>query len=158
MDFKSPIGWQAPTGPLSMIDDHSRYVIRLQQTGSTRAELVQEQLQIAFTENGLPEGLLMDHGIPWWSATSASGTTELSVWLIKQGIRLHWSGIRHPQTQGKVERFHGEMERAYSGGAGRENRRSNGWTSFAGSTTRYVPTRPCRCGRQPVCGDRACGV
>ena len=65
MDFKSPIGWQAPTGPLSMIDDHSRYVIRLQQTGSTRAGLVQEQLQIAFTENGLPEGLLMDHGIPW---------------------------------------------------------------------------------------------
>ena len=112
MDFKSPIGWQAPTGPLSMIDDHSRYVIRLQQTGSTRAELVQEQLQIAFTENGLPEGMLMDHGIPWWSATAATGMTELSVWLMKQGIGLHWSGIRHPQTQGKVERFHGELERA----------------------------------------------
>ena len=40
------------------------------------------------------------------------GTTELAVWLMKQGIQLHWSGIRHPQTQGKVERFHGEMERA----------------------------------------------
>ncbi len=23
-----------------------------------------------------------------------------------------WSGIRHPQTQGKVERFHGELQRA----------------------------------------------
>ena len=34
------------------------------------------------------------------------------MWLMKQGIELHWSGIRHPQTQGKVERFHGEMERA----------------------------------------------
>src|SRR5450755_4799025 len=31
---------------------------------------------------------------------------------MRQGIGLHWSGIRHPQTQGKVERFHGEMERA----------------------------------------------
>jgi hypothetical protein len=31
---------------------------------------------------------------------------------MKQGIHLHWSGIRHPQTQGKVERFHGELERA----------------------------------------------
>ena len=112
MDFKSPIGWEAPTGPLSVIDDHSRYVIRLQQTGGTRAELVREQLQIAFSENGLPEGMLMDHGIPWWSSTSATGATELSVWLMKQGIRLHWSGIRHPQTQGKVERFHGELERA----------------------------------------------
>jgi hypothetical protein len=34
------------------------------------------------------------------------------VWLMKQGIQLHWSGFRHPQTQGKVERFHGELERA----------------------------------------------
>jgi len=112
MDFKSPIGWQAPAGRLSVIDDHSRYVIVLQQTGSTRGELVQEQLQIAFSENGLPEGMLMDHGIPWWSSTAATGATELSVWLMKQGIGLHWSRIRHPQTQGKVERFHGEMERA----------------------------------------------
>ena len=112
MDFKSPIGWEAPTGPLSVIDDHSRYVLVLQQTGSTRAEPVQEQLQIAFSENGLPEGMLMDHGIPWWSSTAATGMTELSVWLMKQGIGLHWSGIRHPQTQGKVERFHGELERA----------------------------------------------
>jgi hypothetical protein len=31
---------------------------------------------------------------------------------MKQGIQLHWSGFRHPQTQGKVERFHGALERA----------------------------------------------
>jgi Integrase core domain len=31
---------------------------------------------------------------------------------MKQGIRLYWSGFRHPQTQGKVERFHGCLERA----------------------------------------------
>jgi transposase InsO family protein len=112
MDFKSPKGWNAPIGPLSVLDDHSRYVILLQMTGSTRAELVREQLETAFTSNGVPEGMLMDHGIPWWSATAATGATELSVWLMKQGIQLHWSGIRHPQTQGKVERFHGELERA----------------------------------------------
>ncbi len=112
MDFKSPIGWNAPTGPLSVIDDHSRYVLVLQQTGSTRGELVREQLQRAFSGSGVPDGMLMDHGIPWWSARAPMGTTELAVWLMKQGICLHWSGIRHPQTQGKVERFHGEMERA----------------------------------------------
>ncbi len=112
MDFKSPKGWNAPTGPLSVIDDHSRYLLVLQQTGSTRGDLVREQLQSVFCDCGVPEGMLMDHGIPWWSARSPMGTTELAVWLMKQGIRLHWSGIRHPQTQGKVERFHGEMERA----------------------------------------------
>jgi transposase InsO family protein len=31
---------------------------------------------------------------------------------MRQGIRLYWSGIRHPQTQGKVERFHGTLQRA----------------------------------------------
>lgn len=30
MDFKSPIGWNAPVGPLSVLDDHSRYLIVLQ--------------------------------------------------------------------------------------------------------------------------------
>jgi hypothetical protein len=28
---------------------------------------------------------------------------------MRQGIRLHFSGYRHPQTQGKVERFHRSM-------------------------------------------------
>lgn len=112
MDFKSPKGWNAPVGPLSVLDDHSRYLLALQATGSPRRELVQEQLQRVFYECGVPEGMLMDHGIPWWSARAAMGTTELAVWLMKQGIELYWSGIRHPQTQGKVERFHGEMERA----------------------------------------------
>jgi len=31
---------------------------------------------------------------------------------MKQGTRLYLSGVRHPQTQGKVERFHGALEKA----------------------------------------------
>ncbi len=31
---------------------------------------------------------------------------------MRQGIRLYLSGIRHPQTQGKVERLNGSMESA----------------------------------------------
>jgi transposase InsO family protein len=49
--------------------------------------------------------MLMDHGIPWWQAQSFAGATYLSLWLMRQGIALLFSGIRHPQTQGKVERF-----------------------------------------------------
>jgi len=113
MDFKSPKGWNAPVGPLSVIDDHSRYVIVLQALGSTRAELVREQLESAFSCCGVPQAMLMDHGPPWWSwAGPQAAPTGLALWLMKQGIGLHWSGIGHPQTQGKVERFHGELERA----------------------------------------------
>ena len=113
MDFKGAKSWHQPVGPLSVLDDHSRYVIALEAIGSTRAELVRERLESAFTGCGVPQAMLMDHGVPWWSwAAPAAATTGLALWLMKQGIRLHWSGIGHPQTQGKVERFHGALQRA----------------------------------------------
>ena len=112
MDFKGPKGWRHPIGPLSVLDDHSRYLIVLQATGSTRTEPVREQLEQAFLLCGVPQGMLMDHGVPWWSTQAPSGRTYLSLWLMRQGIGLHWSRIRHPQTQGKVERFHGTLQQA----------------------------------------------
>lgn len=112
MDFKSPKGCQQPVGPLSVIDDHSRFVVALEKTGSTRTEAVRERLECAFLNYGLPEAMLMDHGTPWWNAQAPSGWTKLQVWLMKQGIACLFSGIRHPQTQGKVERFHLALEMA----------------------------------------------
>lgn len=113
MDFKGRKHWNLEVGPLSVLDDHSRYVTVLRALAGTRAELVREQLEEAFTDCGLPDAMLMDHGVPWWSEMAPTGATSLTIWLMKQGIRLHWSGYRHPQTQGKVERFHGELERAW---------------------------------------------
>ena len=112
MDFKGPLQRGDRVGPLSVIDDHSRYLVALKTVGSTSGDRVREHLEDAFGECGVPEAMLMDHGIPWWSGTSPHGFTKLSLWLMKQGIALHWGRIRHPQTQGKVERFHGELQRA----------------------------------------------
>jgi transposase InsO family protein len=112
MDFKSPVGWGASAGPLSLLDDHSRYVIDLYGTWSTKAEPVKQRLIEAFESCGVPEEMLMDHGTPWWNMKSAAGWTWLSVWIMRQGIQLHFSGYRHPQTQGKVERFHGSLAAA----------------------------------------------
>jgi transposase len=114
MDFKGQKESNAAIGPLSVLDDHSRYLVALQQTGTTRSEVVRERLEGIFHSNGLPEAMLMDHGVPWWSARAASGWTQLMVWLMKHGMRCCFSGMRHPQTQGKVERFHGALERARS--------------------------------------------
>ena len=116
MDFKGlrqrMAAAQGAVYPLSIEDDHSRYLLVLQRVANTSAELVREHLQGAFRDCGVPDGMLMDHGTPWWSAQSPQGFTKLSLWLMKQGIALHWGRIRHPQTQGKVERFHGELQRA----------------------------------------------
>jgi len=37
MDFKGPKGWDQAVGPLSVLDDHSRYALALENTGSTQA-------------------------------------------------------------------------------------------------------------------------
>ena len=112
MDFKGPKNWPKACTALSVIDDHSRYVVTLRATARPEGRLVQQHLIQAFEECGLPEAMLMDHGIPWWQSQSFAGATYLSLWLMRQGIALHFSGVRHPQTQGKVERFHGSLQRA----------------------------------------------
>ena len=112
MDFKGQKEHSAKIGPLSVLDDHSRYLVALEQTGTTRGEAVRERLETVLASNGVPEAMLMDHGVPWWTHSAPSGWTQFLVWLMKQGIRCHFSAIRHPEPQGKVERFHQALERA----------------------------------------------
>jgi transposase InsO family protein len=112
MDFKGPQGFNKGIGPLSVQDDYSRYVVTLKELGSTRLKGVQETLQATFEADGLPDALLMDHGTPWYNGWSPWGWTELSVWIMQQGVRIYLSGVRHPETQGKVERMHESLQQA----------------------------------------------
>ncbi|HSY98125.1 MAG TPA: helix-turn-helix domain-containing protein [Terriglobales bacterium] len=45
MDFKGPLCPAERVGPLSVLDDHSRYLLVLQRVANTSAELVREHLQ-----------------------------------------------------------------------------------------------------------------
>ena len=47
----------------------------------------------------------MDNGAPWGYSGSQLHT-HLTAWLIMQGITVTHSRPCHPQTQGKLERFH----------------------------------------------------
>jgi len=112
MDFKGPKGWDQPVGPLSVLDDHSRYALALENTGSTQARGVQAVLERVFSESGVPEEMLMDHGTPWFNTQGRMGWSQFTVWLMDQNVGLRFSGYRHPQTQGKVERFHRSLTAA----------------------------------------------
>lgn len=92
--------------PLSVIDDHSRFAVGLFALPVLAAAPVRSALIQCFERYGVPTAMLMDHGAPWWASASRDGLTTLSVFLLKQGIRLIYGAVRHPQTQGKVERFH----------------------------------------------------
>lgn len=98
--------------PLSVLDDHSRFAVGLSALRGTGLSETSSSLRACFERYGLPEAMLMDHGTPWWSTTNSLGLTQLSVGLIEQGITLLYGAIRHPQTQGKVERFHRTLARS----------------------------------------------
>ena len=107
MDFKGEYTLPAEKCyPLSFIDDCSRYCHGLWPLPGTGGAGVKQTLESYFRAQGVPRSILMDHGTPWYSTTNQHGLTWLAVWLLKQGVVLRYSGVGHPQTQGKVERFH----------------------------------------------------
>jgi transposase InsO family protein len=92
--------------PLCIEDDHSRFAVGVYALAALSMELAHPCLVETFRRYGVPQALLMDRGSLWWSTSNGWGLTWLSVRLIEQGIRLLYGRVRHPQTQGKVERFH----------------------------------------------------
>ena len=112
MDFKGEYTLaKGKCYPLSLLDDCSRYLHGLWPLSSTGGAGVKETLETYFREHGVPLSLLMDHGTPWFGTTNQQGLTWVSVWLLKQGVILRYSGVGHPQTQGKVERFHQTLKK-----------------------------------------------
>jgi transposase InsO family protein len=83
MDFKGPLRRGEALGPLSVLDDYSRYLVALEQLASTGGELVREQLEQVFADCGVPEAMLMDHGTPWWGRQAPQGLTRLALWMIR---------------------------------------------------------------------------
>jgi transposase InsO family protein len=92
--------------PLTVLDDHSRFDLALDACGRTPTRVVREHLRAVFRRYGLPLCINADNGPPWGSPSKPGQLTELAVWLIRLGIRISYSRPRHPQTNGKDERFH----------------------------------------------------
>ena len=108
MDFKGDYRLRrGKCYPLSLLDDCSRYLHGLWPLPSPGGAGVKQSLETYFRAHGVPLSLLLDHGTPWFSTTNRQGLTWVSVWLLKQGVILRYSGIR----QGKVERFHGTLKK-----------------------------------------------
>ena len=85
--------------PRSLLDDHSRFSVGLFPLRTTSGSQVRRCVVECFEEFGVPQAMLMDHGTPWWQSNNGHGLTHFSVNLIKQGIRLIYGSVGHPQTQ-----------------------------------------------------------
>ena len=111
MDFKGHFALsQGRCHPLTVLDDHSRYALEIGACGDERTQTVQARLEAVFHRHGLPRRILTDNGPPWGTAGSPSRHTRLTVWLMDLGVAVRHGRPLHPQTQGKIERFHRSLK------------------------------------------------
>jgi transposase InsO family protein len=106
MDFKGQFETACGTCyPLTVLDDHSRFLLCLEACPDQKTETVQAALSRAFHRHGLPRRILCDNGPPW-GHDAQHRFTKLVTWLMRLGIQVSHGRPYHPQTQGKDERFH----------------------------------------------------
>ena len=91
--------------PLTIADQHTRYLIDIQGLLSTKAVGARRVFERVFREYGLPTAIRTDNGVPV-AYTGLHGLTQLSVWWLRLGIthpRIHQAS---PQENGAHERMH----------------------------------------------------
>jgi transposase InsO family protein len=102
--------WQlvdgAEVGILNIIDDHSRLQIAGDARRTTTGLDVVASFRKAFRQWGIPAGVLTDNGAVFTGKQRGEGRVALEVELGVLGVKCDHSRPYHPQTCGKVERFH----------------------------------------------------
>ena len=92
--------------PLDIIDDCSRYCLGIYPKSNTLG--VMQSMERVFKEYGLPDAILSDNGGQF--AGFKGGYTQFERWLMDLDILPIHGRPLHPQTQGKIERFHRTMK------------------------------------------------
>ena len=96
--------------PLNILDDCSRFNLCIEALENETYDAVKPVMERLFREYGLPFSFLCDNGNPWGTAQSL-GYSKFEVWLMELGILTLHGRPRHPQTQGKEERFNRSFTR-----------------------------------------------
>jgi putative transposase len=112
VDFK---GWWRSWGkrcePLTVRDEHSRYVLELRAMESAGTEKVRQCFEGLFERAGLPQSIRSDNGAPFASVHGLLGLSRLSAWWVALGIDLERGRPGHPQDNGAHERLHRDISR-----------------------------------------------
>ena len=93
---------------LTILDDHSRYVLACQAFNSATVTNVIDTFTYAATTHGYPQSTLTDNGRAFTTSTDRTNPARngFEQLLLDLGIEQKNGKPYHPQTQGKVERFH----------------------------------------------------
>jgi transposase InsO family protein len=115
IDHKGPVEVQRrKVMPLSVLDDHSRYCLAFTPCLQLTMACAWDILWNLFDQVGLPQAVLCDNAFRacgGFTADRCPGLGWFDARLIRLGIHPAHGRPYHPQTQGKVERFHGSAVR-----------------------------------------------
>jgi transposase InsO family protein len=105
---------------LNLLDDHSRFCLASVALRTVKAPDVLEAFYLAAQSHGYPAKFLSDNAAVF-SGTPRKGRVVLESELDRLGIESRHSSPYHPQTCGKVERFHQTLKRYLQRQAPAEN-------------------------------------
>ncbi len=91
--------------PLTVADQHTRYLLACQGLLSTRGQGVWPIFDRLFREYGLPAAIRTDNGVPF-ATTGLHGLSQLNVWWLRLGIQHQRILPAHPEQNGAHERMH----------------------------------------------------
>jgi transposase InsO family protein len=101
----------SPVDVLNMLDDHSRLLVGSDARATTKAADVVASFHEAAAQHGFPASVLTDNGAVFTGIYRGGGRCAIEVELDALGIAYRHSSPYHPQTCGKVERFHQTLKR-----------------------------------------------
>jgi len=107
IDFKGhfALGDKTRCYPLTLTDQHTRYLLQCEGMTEPRFEPVQQHLTRAFCEFGMPHRIRSDNGPPF-ASLGLGGLSRLSVWWIQLGVTPERIEPGKPQQNGRHERMH----------------------------------------------------
>ncbi len=91
---------------LNIIDDHSRLCVASDARAITKGADVVQSFHTAFAAHGFPASVLTDNAAVFAGGPRGGGRCAIEVELGALGVAHRHSTPYHPQTCGKVERFH----------------------------------------------------
>jgi len=100
-------------------DDASRYILGYGVFGSPSSENAVSVLKEAIKEHGRPASILSDRGTSFYAIEAEArtkGLTEFELYLMRNHINQILSRVRHPQTNGKLEKLFDTIERGLAKG------------------------------------------
>ncbi len=95
----------------NILDDHSRLALTSIAQPTITGPDVMDTFLAAFTRWGTPAAVLTDNGAIFTATPRRGGRTALQITLGELGINYINSRPYHPQTCGKVERFHQTLKK-----------------------------------------------